>query len=149
MLGFEVEDTRQIALLAPRRRGLSYGELDAVVNRTSAQLRAAGIRPDDRVVLIAPNGAEAATGFLSIAGTCQCAPLNPGYRDTELNFYFEDLKPKLIIHSNETPPPAAARLNIPTARLRIDQAAPAGVFSLPDLPSPARLTRTTLPATAL
>ena len=149
MLGFEVEDTRQIALLAPGRRGLSYAELDAVVNRTSAQLRAAGIRPDDRVVLIAPNGAEAATGFLSIAGTCQCAPLNPGYRDTELNFYFEDLKPKLIIHSNETPPPAAVRLNIPTARLRIDQAAPAGVFSLPDLPSPSRLTRTMLPATAL
>jgi amino acid adenylation domain-containing protein len=98
--------------------------------------------------LITPNGPEAATGFLGIAAACQCAPLNPGYREAELAFYFEDLKPKLILHTDATPPPAAAQLNIRTARMCIDQAAPAGSFSLPDLPS-ATTTTGLLPETAL
>jgi amino acid adenylation domain-containing protein len=137
------------AILAPGRSTLTYGELTHLIARVGSQLRAAGISREDRVVLLAPNGPEAATAFLSLAGTCQCAPLNPAYRDAELTFYFEDLKPKLIIHSSDTPPPAARQLNIPAARLQIDQAAPAGAFSLPDLPSPAGLLQGPLRATAL
>src|SRR5688572_25140820 len=136
MFPFTVRHNGSPAILAPGRPQLSYGELAALIDRTASQLQAAGIGDDDRVVLIAPNGPEAAAGFLGIAAACQCAPLNPGYRDAELAFYFEDLKPKLIIYVDEPPPPAK-RLKIPTARMCVDPAAPAGSFSLPDLPPPA------------
>ena len=145
---FTVSSNGSPAILAPGRAQLGYGELAALIDRTAAQLRAAGLSHDDRVVLIAPNGPEAATGFLGIAAACQCAPLNPGYRDAELAFYFEDLKPKLIIHVDE-PPAAAERLNIPTARMRLDPAAPAGFFSLPDLPPLTGIAPEVLSATAL
>ena len=148
ILSFTVRHDDSPAIVAPGRAPLNYRELAALIDRTAAQLHAAGISREDRVVLIAPNGPEAATGFLGIAAACQCAPLNPGYRDSELAFYLEDLKPKLIVHAGERPR-AAERLKIPTARMCVDPAAPAGVFSLPDLPPPSLIAPGPLSATAL
>lgn len=136
MLPFGVDDGHRTAILAPGRPNLIYGELGMLVAGVGRQLRAAGISRDDRVAFIAPNGPEAATGFLAIAGACQCAPLNPGYRDTELAYYLDDLRPKLLVHTGATPPAAAVSSGIRTVAMQIDVTAPAGLFSLPDLPSP-------------
>jgi amino acid adenylation domain-containing protein len=124
----------QTAILAPGRLPLPYLELNELVSRVGGQLRAAGISRDDRVALITPNGPEAATAFLAIAGVCQCAPLNPSYRDAELAYYLEDLRPKLIVHADAVPPAAAASAGICTAQIRIDPSLGAGSFTLPDLP---------------
>jgi amino acid adenylation domain-containing protein len=123
------------AILAPGRSTLVHPELDALLRGVSGQLRAAGISRDDRVVFIAPNGPEAATGFLAIAGACSCAPLNPGYRGAELTYYLNDLRPKLVVHAESVAPSAVTAAGIPTAQMRIDPGAPAGMFTLPDLPS--------------
>ena len=43
------------------------------------------------------NGPEMATAFLSIAAGATTAPLNPAYREDELNFYLSDIKAKAIL----------------------------------------------------
>lgn len=134
MVALGVHDDDAAAILAPGRSHLVYRDLKSLVGRIGSQLRAAGISCDDRVVLIAPNGPEAATAFLSIASACQCAPLNPGYRDAELAYYLRELRPKLIIHAADRPPEVAERMGIWTTHMRVDASAPAGVFALPDLP---------------
>ena len=55
---------------------LRYRQLRELVQRTVAELNSFGIGRGDRVVLVLPNGPEAATAFLSIgagatSGTCQ------------------------------------------------------------------------------
>ena len=137
------------AILAPGRPSLRYGDLKALVRGVGGQLRAAGISRDDRVVLVAPNGPEAASGFLAIAGVCQCAPLNPGYRDAELAHYLNDLRPKLVVHVDGGPVAVAASLGIATAEMRIDSSQPAGMFSLPQLPAAGRDVAVDASATAL
>ena len=124
------------AILAPGRPKLVYGDLTRLIGGIASQLRAAGISRDDRVVLMAPDGPEAATAFLAIASACQCAPLNPGYRDAELTYYLNDLRPTLIVHADNRPLAVAASLGIPTAQMTIDTSAPAGIFALPQLPPP-------------
>src|SRR5690242_9902635 len=107
----------QTAILAPGRSPLQYQALEQLIADVGGRLRAAGIGRNDRVVLITPNGPEAATAFLAIAGACECAPLNPAYRDTELTYYLNDLRPKLVVHADDVPPAAAAAAGIPTAQL--------------------------------
>ena len=47
--------------------------------------------------MVLPNGPEAASAFISVACAATCAPLNPGYRQEELEFYLEDLNAKALI----------------------------------------------------
>ena len=120
-----------------------------MIRGVGGQLRAAGISRDDRVALITPNGPEAATAFLAIAGACRCAPLNPGYRDAELTWYLNDLRPKLVVHAGSVAPAAATAAGIPAVQMRIDPAAPAGVFTVPDLPTATSAVAEDLAAVAL
>ena len=149
MFPFGVEDDHRTAILAPGRPSLAYRELNGLITAIGRQLRAAGISRDDRVAFIAPNGPEAATGFLAIAGVAQCAPLNPGYRDSELTFYLNDLRPTLVVHAGGTPPAAVQTSRIPTAAMQVDVAAPAGLFSLPGLSAGTGAEREDLSGTAL
>lgn len=85
------------ALLDLDRGPLVYRALYEHVANVTAELNALGIRRDDRVATILPNGAEAATAFLGIASAATCAPLNPAYREGELDFYIADLAPKALV----------------------------------------------------
>ena len=60
-------------------------------------LAALGIQRGDRVATYLPNGLPTIVSFLaaSIAGTA--APLNPGYREDEVNFYLEDTGAKVLL----------------------------------------------------
>src|SRR5665213_2350865 len=76
---------------------LTYSQLlDQVMNMADA-LTALGIRRDDRVATVLPNGLPAIVTFLaaSIAGTA--APLNPGYRRDEFSFYLEDTSARIVL----------------------------------------------------
>ena len=84
-------------ILAPERPPLRAGALDALLHRTVAALRAYGIRRDDRVAVVLPNGPEMATAFLGVASAATCAPLNPGYRAEEYDFYLDDLAARALI----------------------------------------------------
>ena len=106
----------RIALLSAGRTPLTYGSLGGLVTNLSAAVRAAGIRREDRVAVIVPNGPELAISFLGVASAAVCAPLNPNYTASEFESYLTDLNIKAaIIAPGQTSAIAAAeRLGIPS-----------------------------------
>src|SRR5437868_5529445 len=82
---------------------ITYKQLREQVVEMADSLAALGIRRGDRVATYLPNGLPTIVSFLaaSIAGTA--APLNPGYREDEVNFYLEDTGAKALLR-----PPEAA-----------------------------------------
>ena len=122
------------AIAAPDRRPLTFGDLAEQIEKTGCALRAAGLVRTDRVALSLANGPEAASAFLSIAASCVCAPLNPAYREAELDFYLRDLRPKAVAVAEEGPASeVAARLGIDIIRLASNPNDAAGQFRLEGL----------------
>jgi oxalate---CoA ligase len=127
-----------VAIAAPERAPLDYRALRALVATTTAELNAAGIGRNDRVAIVLPNGPEMATCFLACASATTSAPLNPAYRDSEFEFYLDDLQAKALIleRGSESPAVAAARkLGIRVIELALSPDAPAGHFSLDITPT--------------
>lgn len=122
-----------IALTAPGRPPMTYGDLNDFVARIHRQLAAKGIGAGDRVAIVLPNGPEMASSFLAVASGLSAAPLNPAYRQAEYEFYLSDLMPKLVLveAGSENPVRAAAdRLGIAVAELQVGANARAGDFAL-------------------
>ncbi len=122
-----------IALGGVDRPSLTYHGLIDQAETTVNQLNALGIGRNDRVAIVLPNGPEMASAFLSVGCGATTAPLNPAYREDELNFYLSDLNAKALLIEHGTDNPArevAQTLNIPI--LEIDWAAgdPAGTFCI-------------------
>ncbi len=104
MLGTAADDA--VAITAPGRPALSFGDLRALVQRTLASLNALGIGRNDRVAIVLANGPEMATCFLSAACGVTTAPLNPAYRADEFEFYLSDLNAKALIVEHDSTSPA-------------------------------------------
>jgi acyl-CoA synthetase (AMP-forming)/AMP-acid ligase II len=105
---------------------LTYGELRVQLAETDAALRRIGIAANDRVAIVLPNGPEMATAFLAVASTAVSAPLNPGYRSEEFEFYLSDLGAKALIVEAGSSSPA------------IDVARKSGIAILTLCPRPQR-----------
>ncbi len=121
------------AILAPGRPPLPYGGLADLVDRTARSLKAAGIRRNDRVAVVLPNGPEMAAAFLSVSSVATCAPLNPAYHAEEFDFYLSDLNAAAVIvqRGGESPVREAARARgIAIIELSPTKNAPAGTFTL-------------------
>jgi len=121
------------AITAPGRLPLTYAGLLHQVERTVEGLRGFGLCRTDRVALVLPNGPEMAVAFLAAAAGATCAPLNPGYRGGEFDFYLSDLNARALIIWSKKDSPArkvAEARGIPIIELTPDLAAPAGVFCL-------------------
>jgi len=74
-----------------------------------------------------------AAAFVTIAQVAVTAPLNPGYRAEEYDFYLSDLGAKaLVVMADEEGPAVASarRAGLAIVRLSVPEAAPAGVFTL-------------------
>jgi amino acid adenylation domain-containing protein len=122
-----------VALLAPDRQPMEYSRLLAQVDSSRIALAQAGVRPGDRVAVVAPNGPEMAAAFLAISDIATCAPLNSAYRESEFHFYLSDLAAKAIVIAEglESPALAAAnQLGIPVIQMRPLLNQPAGSFAL-------------------
>ena len=91
------QPTTGLALRAPDRRPLQYGDLRQVVAQTLNSLNAWGIGRGDRVAMVLPNGPEMAAAFVAVASAATAAPLNPAYRNDEYEFYLTDLRAKALI----------------------------------------------------
>lgn len=125
------------AILAPDRPPLRFAPLRALLCEVAGVLRARGLGPEDRVALVLPNGPEAATAFLAVACAAASAPLNPAYREEELDFYLDDLKAKAIVVSDREQGPAvtvAQRRGLELLRLSVPEGAEAGRFTLGEAP---------------
>ncbi|WP_155968552.1 alpha/beta fold hydrolase [Kamptonema formosum] len=122
-----------IAITAPGREPLTYGNLCDSIQNIVAGLNAIGVGRNDRVAVALANGPEMAAAFLGIASGATCAPLNPAYRTSEFDFYLSNLNAKaLIIQSGVAEPAAevARKRGIPIIELSPVQEAQAGIFSL-------------------
>ena len=86
-----------VCIGAPGRRGLTYRGLLCQVENVARILQLLGLERNDRIAIVLPNGPEMASTFVSVAATAVCAPLNPGYKANEFEFYLSDLKAKGLI----------------------------------------------------
>jgi acyl-CoA synthetase (AMP-forming)/AMP-acid ligase II/acyl carrier protein len=121
-----------IALLGVNRDPLTYGQLYRHLGQVAGALRGQGIAPSDPVAVVLPNGPDMAAAFGAIAAAACCAPLNPGYRAPEYEFYLSDLGAKaLIVQAGlDTPARAVAQAHqIPVIELTPGDPM-AGAFSL-------------------
>ena len=127
------------ALTGPGRAPLTYARLLAQAEEVAARLNRGGVGRHDRVAIVLPNGPEMAAAFLSVAACATAAPLNPGFRAAELEFYLSDLQARALIVEAGKDSPArsvAHRLRIPIVELLPAGDSPAGLFTLAD-PDPA------------
>jgi len=130
---FAAGDDAAIALSAPSRAGLRYGELRALIVETREFLNQQGIGRNDRVAIVLDNGPEMAACFVACACAVTSAPLNPAYRADEFRFYLDDLKAAaLIVGAGSTSPAVevARSLGVRILELHVLEGAPAGAFSL-------------------
>jgi acyl-CoA synthetase (AMP-forming)/AMP-acid ligase II len=121
------------AIAAPERKALTYAAFREHIARTVTSLNHLGIGRNDPVAIVLPNGPEMASAFVAIAAGATTAPLNPAYRQEELEFYLADLDARLLIveAGSTTPARAAAKkLGIPVAGLVANPDAGAGSFTL-------------------
>jgi len=128
---FDKHPADALAIGAPDRPGLTYGGLRNLAARTVVSLNAMGVGRNDRVALVLPNGPEMATSFVTIACCATTAPLNPGYKGEEFDFYLSDLSAKalVILQGMDSPARAvAAERGIPVVELV--PGAAAGDFTL-------------------
>ena len=119
------------AIGAPGRPTLSYGGLRNQVQVVGQQLRGAGITATDRVAIVLPNGPLAASAFVCMAPWCATAPLNPGYKQSEFEFYLDDLDAGALVvdAGSESPAVGVAKARgIPVISLREGERA--GEFAL-------------------
>ena len=144
----EVGQDDAIAIGAPEGVApLGYKGLRALAQRTVESLNALGVGRNDRVAIVLPNGPEMAAAFVTIAAGATTAPLNPGYRAEEFEFYLTDLKAKaLIVEAGSTSAAreVAHKLGVPLIELLPQREQGAGVFVLKPLAgkrasAPARL----------
>ncbi|MEK7403181.1 MAG: acyl--CoA ligase [Gemmatimonadota bacterium] len=139
------------ALSTPGGTPLSYRALRKLVADTTAALAGRGIGVNDRVAIVLDNGPEMAAAFLCTASGATAAPLNPGYRADEFEFYLTDLRAKLLIVAQGKDSPCVAvaeQLSIPIARLVSHPDKGAGTFTLAFPGSPASDVRHPTSATA-
>src|SRR2546421_10871726 len=113
---------------------LSYRALAEQIERLAEQLRSAGLRPGDRVVVVLPNGLEFLVVFLAIAAAgLIAAPLNPAHKADELREFFEDIQPRAIIvgNSNAAVIEAAAGLNLAIWPSSVESSGSVGLKGVP------------------
>src|SRR5438093_9766011 len=122
-----------LALLAPQRRPLSYAGLLEQVEGVVAWLHGMGVRRDDPVAVVLPSGPEMAVACLGVCAGAVAAPLNPGYRAEQFDFYLSALNAQALIiqpKSNSEAVAAARAQGIPIIELSPMRDAEAGIFTL-------------------
>ncbi len=91
-----------VAITGPGRKALTYSDVRQQVASTVSRLNELGVGRNDPVAIILPNGPEMAIAFLAIAAGATTAPLNPGYREKELQFYMSDLEVRPVFATSRT-----------------------------------------------
>jgi acyl-CoA synthetase (AMP-forming)/AMP-acid ligase II len=130
---FADHDAAALAFGAPGRDWLTYGGLRDLSAEVATALHGMGVGRGDRVAIVLANGPEMATAFVTIAQVATTAPLNPGYREEEYDFYLSDLKAKALVVAEGYDGPAlaaATKAGMAIVRVNVADGAPAGHFTL-------------------
>jgi len=124
------------ALISTEDDSLTYFELFENIKRLVNQLEHFGIRNNDRIALVLPNGLDMATLFLAVSSFASCAPLNPSYQETEFDYYLNDLNAKAVITKhgfNKYIKSTANSHNIPILELTTNQESGSEMFNFSNL----------------
>ena len=79
-------------------RVLSYGELDRLSAGFASGLRELGVRRGDRVVIVLPNGIEAAIAFQgTLRAGAALSPLSPTIKRDRLRYVLDDVDPAALV----------------------------------------------------
>lgn len=127
------QDAAAPAIGAPGRDPMTFADLRILTQQTVTALNGIGIGRGDRVAIVLPNGPEMAAAFIAVGAGASTAPLNPGYRADELEFYLNDLKAKalIVLDGDDTPAAQVAKdQGIPVLVLSSSADGPAGFFTL-------------------
>ena len=117
---------------------LTYAAFRAQIDTTIHSLNELGVGRGDRVAIVLPNGPDMATAFVSVASAAAAAPLNPGYRHDEFDFYMSDINTKALIVEEGSKSPAvtvAQERGIAIITLKPEWDKGAGAFSLSGTPA--------------
>jgi long-chain acyl-CoA synthetase len=88
-------------------RRLTWGELDALVDRTAAGYAASGLVPGDRVGVQLPNGVDWLRAVLgALRAGLVVVPVNTAFTDPELEHVLGDSGAALLVVEGERPPVA-------------------------------------------
>jgi acyl-CoA synthetase (AMP-forming)/AMP-acid ligase II len=112
---------------------VSYTDLAEQIERLSAQLRSAGLKPGEPVAIILPNGLEFLVVLLALTRARLVAvPLNPADKPDEVRFLIEDAQARAVIadETNIAVKEAVAGLGLPTWQPHVDSH---GRVELPEL----------------
>ena len=94
-----------VEIIADDKTIVNNQTLKQLVKKNSYVLSQFNLKKNDNVAIILNNSVDFVVSFLSTISVCVAAPLNPSYTEGEFDFYFEDLKPKIIISNfNENHP---------------------------------------------
>ena len=85
------------AIAVPDGPTLSYRQLRGMVHDASVRLTSFGVRSDDRVAMVFPNGPEAIVLFLAAARVATACPMNSAYKEAEFRFYLEDTGARFLL----------------------------------------------------
>ncbi|MBM3807703.1 MAG: AMP-binding protein [Acidimicrobiia bacterium] len=119
------------AIIVPEQNlKITYGALRDNVTALAEQLAATGVQRGDRIGMAMPNGLACVVSFLasSMAGTS--APLNPGYKDEEFQFYLDDTNAKVMLLPPDGLDDARAAARAKGTRMLIADTDASGVVSL-------------------
>lgn len=107
----QVARTPDAVALVYRDSQLSYGELNARVNRLARYLRAVGVGPDARVGVCIERSAEVVIALLAVlkAGGAY-VPLDPSYPPDRLRHMFDDSAPIVLLTHASVPIPLRSLL---------------------------------------
>ncbi len=92
---------RDTAIAVPDGPSLTYAQLRQMVDEAALRLASFGVRREDRVAIIFPNGPEAIVLFLAAARVGTACPLNPAYKEAEFRFYLEDTGARFLLAPRE------------------------------------------------
>jgi acyl-CoA synthetase (AMP-forming)/AMP-acid ligase II len=121
------------AITALERKPLTYQLLRDHTKKTADALAALGIGRNDRVAVVLPNGPEMAAAFIAISACATVAPLNPGYRREEFEFYLADLRARALLIEQDSDSLAmevARKLDLAILELKREADGPAGLFEI-------------------
>ncbi|KAL2313595.1 putative peroxisomal-coenzyme A synthetase [Schizosaccharomyces pombe] len=118
-------DASARALVAPSLNAeLSFSELRIAIMDLQRQIASLGIKVGDPVNIAIPNGLEFVVAFYAVSWQrAICGPLNSNYKQSEFEFYIDDLKSKLVIvpegsvAANTPAVRAAKKLSVAVAEL--------------------------------
>jgi malonyl-CoA/methylmalonyl-CoA synthetase len=91
-------DPAAVLLETPSGRCFVYGDLDARTGQIANVLRARGVRPGERVAVQVEKSPEAVFLYLAcLRAGAVFLPLNTAYTLAELDYFFTDAEPSLIV----------------------------------------------------